>query len=179
MSIRSVSLVVADDTSDVTMVAKAIVLVAMFGIPDLQGTKSDVGGDLSGDIGSTQSGDVRSDLCSDDWGGVDVGDMGGGDDSGDCACCDCSSTSILRAVLRRVAARIPLSPHHEEGLRSHSSPLANLSLWCSSSISVSSDVVVASGNMFVSSLKQNTLTPQPVSKSYPKSYIKVTLNVRI
>ena len=40
MSIRSVSLVVADDTSDVTMVAKAIVLVAMFGIPDLQGAKS-------------------------------------------------------------------------------------------------------------------------------------------
>ena len=40
MCIRLVSLVVADDTSDVTMVVKAIVLVAMFGIPDLQGTKS-------------------------------------------------------------------------------------------------------------------------------------------
>eukprot|EP00795_Rhopilema_esculentum_P005646 gene5646-10876_t len=35
MSIRAVSLVVADDTSDVTMVVKANAIVAMFGIPDL------------------------------------------------------------------------------------------------------------------------------------------------
>eukprot|EP00795_Rhopilema_esculentum_P014924 gene14924-6063_t len=40
MSIRSVSLVVVDDTSDVTMMTKAVVLVAMFRIPDLQGTLS-------------------------------------------------------------------------------------------------------------------------------------------
>ena len=102
--------------------------------------KGDVGGDLRGDIGSTRSGDAGGvDVRGDVGGDVDSGDVWGCIDSGGCACCDRSSTSILRAVLRRVAARIRLLL------------LTNLSLPRSSSMSVSSEDTA--GNMLSSSLK--------------------------
>ena len=108
----------------------------------------DIGGDvvgvLSGDIGSTTIGDCGGG----DDGGVGVDGCGGGGDDGGvdagCCCCCllCSSTSILNAVPRRTAdhlSRLLL-------LRT------TLSLLCSSSMSVSSDVVDV-GNILVSSLK--------------------------
>ena len=72
-------------------------------------------------------------------GGVDSGDVWGGVDSGGCACCERSSTSILRAVPRRVAARICLHL------------LVNLSLRGSSSMSVSLEDTAR--NILSSSLK--------------------------
>ena len=104
----------------------------------------DVGGDLRGDIGSTRSGgaggmDVRGDV----GGGVDSGDVWGGVDSGGCACCDCSPTSILWAVLRRVAARICLLLLL----------LVNLSLRRSSSMSVSSEDTAGNSKIKYSNIK--------------------------
>ena len=100
---------------------------------DLMGdAMGDVGGDIigerSGEIGSNIIGD--GDVCGCD-GGVDVR-----------GCLLCSSTSILSAVPRRVADL------HSLLLLL----LTTLSLRCSSSISVSSDVMDA-GNILVSSLK--------------------------
>ena len=105
----------------------------------------DVFGVLSGEIGSNTIGDCGGggvDCGGGDVRGGGVDGCGGGGDDGGCACCARSSTSILRAVPKRTAdlrALLLLL-------------LTTLSLWRSSSTSVSSDVVDA-GNILVSSLK--------------------------
>ena len=102
---------------------------------------------MSGGIGSILIGD----LFGDAGGGVDgvdgsgyvCGDVcGGGVDAGCCCCLLCSSTSIRIAVPKRTA----------DLLSCLLLLLTTLSLLCSSSMSVSSDVVDA-GNILVSSLE--------------------------